>query len=242
MVQKKFNTFQAIFGFVLMYTAIVVGILLREYPFTPIGVAAIAVLVLVMLKFRNKIVPSTDQFTVRWIFMFWLIELSTYLTFYFIIEVLWGLFQLTQNFTVYTSLMFAYSFVVSGLYLGIVYNGKYDRYNSFGLSESFEKIHSDITDCNYKLQLYQFYSLKDHFAFKWLRRLAIHFVFPIASLLGYIAITYKQASKVGYGVAGVLSVITFIFIFRIVWEGRDGNENNKPTLESTGEDTQSSEE
>lgn len=52
-------------GFVLMYTAIVVGILLREYPFTPIGVAAIAVLVLVMLKYRNKIVPSTDQFTIR---------------------------------------------------------------------------------------------------------------------------------------------------------------------------------
>lgn len=35
MVQKRFNTFQAVFGFVLMYAAIVVGILLREYPFTP---------------------------------------------------------------------------------------------------------------------------------------------------------------------------------------------------------------
>jgi len=149
MVQKKFNTFQAVFGFVLMYTAIVVGILLREYPFTPIGVAAIAVLVLVMLKFRNKIVPSTDQFTIRWIIMFWLIELSTYLTFYFIAETLLGLFQLTQNFTVYTSLMFAYSFVVSGFYLGIVYHGGYSRYNSFGLSSSLEKIHSDITDSNY---------------------------------------------------------------------------------------------
>lgn len=240
MVQKKFNTFQAVFGFVLMYTAIVVGILLREYPFTPIGVAAIAVLVLVMLKFRNKIVPSTDQFTIRWIFMFWLIEFSTYLTFYFIAEILWGLFQLTQNFTVYTSLMFAYSFVVSGLYLGIVYNSKYARYNSFGLSESFEKIHSDITDCNYKLELYQFYDIKDHFAFKWLKRLAIHFVFPIGSLLGYVAITYKQVSKVGYGVAGMLSVITFIFIFRIVWEGRDTNNDNRSTLESTGENTQSS--
>lgn len=240
MVQKKFNIFQAVFGFVLMYTAIVVGILLREYPFTPIGVAAIAVLVLVMLKFRNKIVPSTDQFTIRWIIMFWLIELSTYLTFYFIAEILWGILQLTQNFAVYTSLMFAYSFVVSGLYLYIVYNGKYARYNSFGLSESFEKIHSDITECNYKLELYQFYDIKDHFAFKWLRRLAIHLVFHIASLLGYIAITYKQASKVGYGVAGMLSVITFIFIFRIVWEGRDANNDNNPTLESTGENTQSS--
>lgn len=164
MVQKKFNTFQAVFGFVLMYTAIVVGILLREYPFTPIGVAAIAVLVLVLLKFRNKIVPSTDQFTIRWIIMFWLIELSTYLTFYFIAETLWGILQLTQNFTAYSLLMLIYSLVVSGLYLGIVYNGKYARYNSFGLSESFEKIHSDITDCNYKLELYQFYSLKDHFA------------------------------------------------------------------------------
>lgn len=240
MVQKKFNTFQAVFGFVLMYAAIVVGILLREYPFTPIGVAVIAVIVLVMLKFRNKIVPSTESFMIRWVFMFWIIELSTYFTFYFIIEVLWRLFQLTQNFTVYTSLMFAYSFMISGLYLGIVYNGKYARYNSFCLSESFEKIRSDITDCNYKLELYQFYSLKDHFAFKWLKRLAIHLIFLIGSLLGYIAVTYKQISKVGYGVAGVLSVITFIFIFRIVWEGRDVNNDNNPTLESTGENTQSS--
>ena len=240
MVQKRFNTFQAVFGFVLMYAAIVVGILLREYPFTPIGVVVISVIVLVMLKLRNKIVPSSDSFTIRWIIMFWLIELSTYLTFYFITEILWGLFQLTQNFTVYTSLMFAYSFVVSVLYLGTVYNGKYARYNSFGLSESFEKIHSDITDCNYKLELYQFYSLKDHFAFKWLKRLVIPLVFPIGSLLGYIAITYKQASKVGYGVAGMLSVITFIFIFRIVWEGRDVNNDNRPALESTEENTRSS--
>lgn len=73
-----------------------------------------------------------------------------------------------------------------------------------------------------------------------MKRLAIHFVFPIGSLFGYIAITYKQASKVGYGVAGMLSVITFIFIFRIVWEGKDVNNGNKPTLESAGEDTQSS--
>lgn len=241
MVQKRFNTLQAIFGFVLMYTAIVVGILLREYPFTSIGVAVIAVLVLVMLKFRNKAVLSTNSFMIRWVIMYWLIELSTYLTFYFITEIIWGLFQLTQNFTAYTALMLAYSFVASGLYLGIVYNCDSTKYNSFGLSSSFEKIHSDITDCNYKLELYQFYSLKDHFAFKWLKRLAIHFVFPIGSLLGYVAITYKQVSKVGYGVAGVLSVITFVFIFRIVWEGRDENESNKPTLESTGEDTQSSE-
>lgn len=240
MVQKRFNTFQAVFGFVLMYTVIVVGILLREYPFTSIGVAVISVIVLTMLKFRNKVVPSSASFTIRWVIMFWLVELSTYLTFYFITEVLWGLFQLTQDFIVYTSLMFAYSFIVSGLYLGIVYNGDYSRYNSFGLSSSFEKIHSDITDCNYKLELYQFYSLEDHFAFKWLKRLAIHLIFPIGSLLGYIAVTYKQISKVGYGVAGILSAITFIFIFRIVWEGRDENENNNSTLESTGENTQSS--
>lgn len=93
MVQKKFNTFQAVFGFVLMYTAIVVGILLREYPFTPIGVAVISVIVLIMLKLRNKIVPSSDSFTIRWIIMFWLIELSTYLTFYFMIGMLWDCFS-----------------------------------------------------------------------------------------------------------------------------------------------------
>lgn len=239
MVQKRFNTFQAVFGFVLMYATIVVGIILREYPFTSIGVAVIAVMVLVMLKFRNKAVSLTNSFMIRWVIMYWLIELSTYLSFYFLAEILWGILQLTQNFTVYTALMLAYSFIVSGLYLGIVYNGDFTKYNSFGLSSSFEKIHSNITDCNYKLELYQFYSLKDHFAFKWLKRLAIHLIFPIGSLLGYVAITYKQVSKVGYGIAGVLSVITFIFIFRIVWEGRDINNDNRPTLESTGEDTQS---
>lgn len=146
MVQKKFNTFQAVFGFVLMYSAIVVGIILREYPFTPIGVAVIAVLVLVMLKFRNKVVPSTDLFMIRWVIMFWLIELSTYLTFYFIVEILWGILQLTQNFTAYSLLMFIYSLVVSGLYVFIVYSCDSTKYNSFGLSSSFEKIHSDITD------------------------------------------------------------------------------------------------
>lgn len=242
MVQKRFNTFQAVFGFVLMYTAIVVGILLREYPFTSIGVAVISVIVLTMLKFRNKVVPSSASFTIRWVIMFWLIELSTYLTFYSIAETLWGFLQLTQNFTAYSLLMLIYSLMVSGLYLGIVYNGDYSGYNSFGLSSSFEKIHSDIADCNYKLELYQFYNIRDHFAFKWLKRLAIHLIFPIGSLLGYIAITYKQVSKVGYGVAGVLSVITFIFIFRVVWGGRDINNDNRHTLESTREDTQSSEE
>lgn len=63
---------------------------------------------------------------------------------------------------------------------------------------------------------------------------------PYSFTLGYVAIAYKQVSKVGYGIAGVLSIITFIFIFRIVWEGRDANNDNNPTLESTGENTQSS--
>lgn len=38
MVQKKFNVFQAVFCFILMYTAIVSGILLREYSITSVGV------------------------------------------------------------------------------------------------------------------------------------------------------------------------------------------------------------
>jgi hypothetical protein len=166
MVQKKFNTFQAVFGFVLMYTAIVAGILLRESPLTPIGVGVTAVIVLVMLKFRNKVIPSTYTFMKRWVIMYWLVELSTYLTFYFVAEIIWGLFQLTQNFTAYTALMSAYSFVVSGLYLGIVYNTKSAKYNSFGLSDTFDKVYHNDGPYDYKLELYQFYSLKDHFAFK----------------------------------------------------------------------------
>lgn len=136
--------------------------------------------------------------------------------------------------------MSAYSFVVSGLYLGIVYNTKSVKYRSFGLSDTFDKVYHNNDPYDYKLELDKFYTIRDHFAFKWLKRLAIHLILPVASLLGYVAITYKQVSKVGYGVAGVLSVIIFIFIFRIVWEGRDINENNNPTLESTGENAQSS--
>jgi len=49
-VQKKFNVFQAVFCFVLMYTAIVSGILLREYSITSVGVGAVAIVVLLMLK------------------------------------------------------------------------------------------------------------------------------------------------------------------------------------------------
>lgn len=151
-----------------------------------------------------------------------------------------GIISVNSEFYRYTALMSAYSFVVSGLYLGIVYNTKSAKYNSFGLSDTFDKVYHNDDPYDYKLELYQFYDIKDHFAFKWLRRLAIHIVFPISSLLGYVAITYKQVPKVGYGVAGVLSVITFIFIFRIVWEGRDVNNDNRPTLESTGENTPSS--
>jgi hypothetical protein len=40
--------------------------------------------------------------------------------------------------------------------------------------------------------------------------------------------TYKQMSKVGYGIVGVLSVIAFIFIFKVVLEGR---EVDKPKAE-----------
>lgn len=240
MVQKKFNVFQAVFGFVLMYTAILIGILLREYPFTPIGVIVVALLVLVMLKFRNKVIPSSNSFMIRWVFMILLVEIGTFLTFCFIAEIVWNVLQLSYDLKLYDTLMAFYMVPVSGIYIGIVYNGKYARYNSFGLSESFDIVNRDNL-FDYKLELHQFYDIRNHFAFKWLKRLAIHLVFPIASLLGYIALTYKQASKVGYGVAGILSVITFTFIFRIVWEGKDEKESNKPTLESTGEDTQSSE-
>ena len=151
-------------------------------------------------------------------------------------------FRLSYDLKLYDTVMAFYMVPVSGIYIGIMYHGDYSRLNSFGLSESFERVIKD-TPGNYKLELYEHYNIRDHFAFKWLKRLALHLVFPIASLLSYIAITYKQASKVGYGVVGMLSVITFIFIFKVVWEGREvqnGNDGNKPTLESTGEDTQSS--
>jgi len=54
MVQKKFNVLQAVFAFTLMYITIVSGILLRESPLTPIGIGVITVIVLIMLKLRNK--------------------------------------------------------------------------------------------------------------------------------------------------------------------------------------------
>lgn len=99
----------------------------------------------------------------------------------------------------------------------------------FVLSESMERVVKDIP-CNYTLELYEHYTLKDHFAFKWLMRLAIHLIFPVASFTCYIAMTYKQVSKVGYGVVGVLSVIAFIFIFKVVLEGK---EVDKPRVEDT---------
>lgn len=197
MVQKKFNVFQAIFCFVLMYTAIISGILLREYPITPVGVGAVAIVVLLMLKFRNKVAPTTNSFMIRWISMIVLVEIGTFLTLAFLVEIVWNVFQLKYNLLAYDSLMSFYMLSVSGIYIGTVYHDEYNRLRSFGLSESFERVIKDVP-CNYTLELYEHYTLKDHFAFKWLKRLAIHLIFPVASFICYTAMTYKQMSKVGY--------------------------------------------
>lgn len=227
MVQKKFNVFQAVFCFVLMYTAIVSGILLREYSITSVEVGAIAIVVLLMLKLRNKVVPTTNSFMVRWVIMIILIEIGTFCTFCFLAEIVWNIFQLKYNLLVYDGFMSMYMLPVSGIYIGIVYHSENNRFNSFGLSESFDRVIED-TPGNYKLELYEHYILKDHFAFKWLRRLAIHLIFPVASFIVYITMTYKQMSNVGYGIVGVLSVVAFIFIFKVVLEGR---EVDKPKAE-----------
>lgn len=228
MVQKKFNVLQAVFAFTLMYTTIVSGILLRESPLTPIGIGVITVIVLIMLKLRNKVVPSTDSFMTIWILTISLADIGTLLTFYFIADIIWKVFQLPYDLGICDILMAMYMLLVSIFYVSIVYSCECDRYNSFGLSNSEEKIRSNVTVCNYKLELYESYELKDHFAFKWIRRLAIHSIYPIASFLIYIAVTYKQAPKVGYGIVGVLSVVAFIFIFKVVLEGR---EVDKPKAE-----------
>ena len=227
MVQKKFNVFQAVFCFVLMYTAIVSGILLREYSITSVGVGAVAIVVLLMLKLRNKVVPTTNSFMIRWVIMIILIEIGTFCTFCFLAEIVWNIFQLKYNLLAYDGFMSMYMLPVSGIYIGIVYHNEDNRFNSFGLSESFDRVIKD-TPGNYKLELYEHYILKDHFAFKWLRRLAIHLIFPVASFIVYITMTYKQMSKVGYGIVGVLSVVAFIFIFKVVLEGR---EVDKPKAE-----------
>lgn len=232
MVQKKFNVFQAVFCFVLMYTAIVSGILLREYSITPVGVGAVAIVVLLMLKFRNKVAPTTNSFMIRWISMIVLVEIGDFLTLAFLVEIVWNVFQLKYNLLAYDSLMSFYMFSVSGIYIWAVYHDEYSRLRSFGLSESFERVIKDVP-CNYTLELYEHYTLKDHFAFKWLKRLAIHLIFPVASFIVYITMTYKQMSKVGYGIVSVLSVIAFIFIFKVVLEGREVDK-------SRGEDTQPS--
>lgn len=221
MVQKKFNVFQAVFCFVLMYTTIVSGILLREYSITPVGVGAVAIVVLLMLKLRNKVMPTTNSFMIRWV------EIGTFCTFCFLAEIVWNIFQLKYNLLAYDGFMSMYMLPVSGIYIGIVYHDEYSRFNSFGLSESLQRVIKD-TPYNYKLELYEHYILKDHFAFKWLKRLAIHLIFPVTSFICYIAMTYKQMSKVGYGIVGVLSVIAFIFIFIVVLEGR---EVDKPKAE-----------
>lgn len=234
MVQKKFNVLQAVFAFTLMYTTIVSGILLRESPLTPIGIGVITVIVLIMLKLRNKVVPSTDSFMVRWVIMIILIEIGTFITLAFLAEIIWNIFHLKYNLLAYDGFMSMYMLPVLGIYIGIVYHDKYNRFNSFGLSESLQRVIED-TLYNYKLELYEHYTLKDHFAFKWLKRLAIHLIFPVASFICYIAMTYKQMSKVGYGVVGVLSVIAFIFIFKVVLEGREVDKGNKSTLEQIKE-------
>jgi len=226
-VQKKFNVFQAVFCFVLMYTAIVSGILLREYSITSVGVGAVAIVVLLMLKLRNKVVPTTNSFMIRLVIMIILIEIGTFCTFCFLTEIVWNIFQLKYNLLAYDGFMSMYMLPVSGIYIGIVYHNENNRFNSFGLSESFDRVIKD-TPGNYKLELYEHYTLKDHFAFKWLKRLVIHLIFPVASFICYIVMTYKQMSKVGYGVVGVLSVIAFIFIFKVVLEGR---EVDKPKAE-----------
>lgn len=210
-----------------MYTAIVSGILLREYSITPVGVGAVAIVVLLMLKLRNKVMPTTNSFMVRWVIMIILVEIGTFITLAFLAEIVWNIFQLPYDLGIYDVLMAMYMLPVSGIYIGIVYHDEYSRFNSFGLSESLQRVIED-TPCNYKLELYEHYTLKDHFAFKWLKRLAIHSIYPIASFLIYIAVTYKQAPKVGYGIVGVLSVVAFIFIFKVVLEGR---EVDKPKAE-----------
>lgn len=215
-----------------MYTAIVSGILLREYSITPVGVGAVAIVVLLMLKFRNKVAPTTNSFMIRWISMIVLVEIGTFLTLAFLVEIVWNVFQLKYNLLAYDSLMSFYMLSVSGIYIWAVYHDEYSRLRSFGLSESFERVIKDVP-CNYTLELYEHYTLKDHFAFKWLKRLAIHLIFPVASFIVYITMTYKQMSKVGYGIVSVLSVIAFIFIFKVVLEGREVDK-------SRGEDTQPS--
>lgn len=227
MVQKKFNVLQAVFAFTLMYTTIVSGILLRESPLTPIGIGVITVIVLIMLKLRNKVVPLTDSFMIMWLLTISLADIGTLLTFYFIADIIWKVFQLPYDLGIYDVLMAMYMILVSIFYVSIVYHNENNRFNSFGLSNSFDRVIKDIP-CNYKLELYEHYTLKDHFAFKWIRRLAIHSIYPIASFFIYIAVTYKQAPKVGYGIVGVLSVVAFIFIFKVVLEGR---EVDKPKAE-----------
>ena len=171
--------------------------------------------------------PTTNSFMVRWVIMIILVEIGTFITLSFLAEIVWNIFHLKYNLLAYDGFMSMYMLSVSGIYIGIVYHDEYSRFNSFGLSESFERVIED-TPCNYKLELYEHYTLKDHFAFKWLKRLAIHLVFPVASFICYTAMTYKQMSKVGYGIVGVLSVVAFIFIFKVVLEGR---EVDKPKAE-----------
>lgn len=133
MVQKKFNVFQAVFCFILMYTAIVSGILLREYSITSVGVGAVAIVVLLMLKLRNKVVPTTNSFMIRWVIMIILIEIGTFITLAFLAEIVWNIFQLKYNLLAYDGFTSMYMLPVLGIYIGIVYHDEYSRFNSFGL-------------------------------------------------------------------------------------------------------------
>lgn len=47
--------------------------------------------------------------------------------------------------------------------------------------------------------------------------------------------TYKQMSKVGYGIVGVLSVVAFIFIFKVVLEGREVDKPKEEDIQPSTE-------
>ena len=51
----------------------------------------------------------------------------------------------------------------------------------------------------------------------------------------YITVTYKQAPKVGYGIVGVLSVVAFIFVFKVVLEGREVDKHKAEDIQSSTE-------
>lgn len=94
--------------FVLMYITIVSGILLREYSITSVGVGAVAIVVLLMLKLRNKVMPTTNSFMVRWVIMIILVEIGTFITLSFLAEIVWNIFHLKYNLLAYDGFMSMY--------------------------------------------------------------------------------------------------------------------------------------